>query len=259
MDFMTIIGLISVLATVIYVLAASNILHILFNPLALIVVYGGTFSATLIAYPWDVLKEIAPSMRVLLFPSKNTARDRQDLIDLLTSLSEKAKREGIDSLGDEIPKLESKFLVHGIQMLVDGLDQDLIRENLEREIYYTRQNHQKVSGTFRTMATVAPIFGLLGTLLGIVEMLRNLSNPELMGQAMANAVTATFYGIFSANIFIPIATKLSDHSERDIITQEMIVEGVISIYRADVPIMARKKLNAFVMAHVRGKAGEKKN
>ena len=109
------------------------------------------------------------------------------------------------------------------------------------------------------MATVAPIFGLLGTLLGIVEMLRNLSNPEHMGQAMANAVTATFYGIFSSNVFIPIATKLSDHSERDIITKEMMVEGIISIHEGDLPIMVRKQLNAFIMSHIREKGEVLKN
>jgi len=246
MDLMTIIGLISVLLTVLYILSAGSILHMLFNPLALIVVYGGTFSATLIAYPWDVLKEIFPSMRVLFFPSKNTDKDRQNMIDTLTTYAEKARRDGIESLQVEIPNIESTFLAHGVQMLVDGFEQDMIRENMEREIFYTRQNHQKVSGVFRTMATVAPIFGLLGTLVGIVDMLRNLSDPTAMGSAMSNAVTATFYGIFSSNIFIPIATKLNGHSERDIITREMVVEGVISISKGDVPLLVRKKLNAFV-------------
>jgi chemotaxis protein MotA len=103
------------------------------------------------------------------------------------------------------------------------------------------------------MATVAPIFGLLGTLMGIVEMLRNLSNPSSMGAAMSNAVTATFYGIFSANVFIPIATKLTDHSERDIIAKEMVAEGIMSIHHGDVPLILRKKLTAFIMAHMRQK------
>ena len=188
LDKMTIIGLVAILLTVLYVLAVGNILHMLFNPLALIIVYGGTFSATFIAYPWSVIKEIVPSLKILLFPSKHSDKDMEDKIDYLALLAEKA-----------------------------------------------------------------PIFGLLGTLMGIVEMLRNMSNPASMGAAMSNAVTATFYGIFSANVFIPIATKLTDHSERDIISKEMVAEGILAIQQGDVPLIVRKKLTAFIMAHMRQK------
>ncbi len=253
MDKMTIIGLVAILLTILYVLAVGNILHMLFNPLALIIVYGGTFSATLIAYPWPVIKEIVPSLRVMLFPSKHSDKDMENMIDNLSSLAERARRVGIESLQAELPNIKDKFLIHGVQMLVDGLEHDVIKDNLSREIFYTRHNQQKVSGAFRTMATVAPIFGLLGTLMGIVDMLRNLSAPSSMGAAMSNAVTATFYGIFSANVFIPIATKLTDHSERDIINKEMIAEGIMAIQAGDVPMIVRKKLTAFIMAHMRQK------
>lgn len=250
---MTIIGLVAVSLTIVYVLSAGNIIHMLFNPLALIIVFGGTFSATLIAYPWAVIKEIVPSLRILLFPSKHTDKDMEDMINYLITLAEKARREGVESLAGELSRIDNKFLSHGIQMLVDGLETEVIKDNLDREIFYTRHNQQKVSGAFRTMATVAPIFGLLGTLMGVVEMLRNMSNPTSMGAAMSNAVTATFYGIFSANVFIPIATKLTDHSERDIISKEMIAEGVMAIQQGDVPTIVRKKLTAFIMAHMRQK------
>src|SRR5512142_2154312 len=120
LDKMTIIGLVAILLTVLYVLAAGNILHMLFNPLALIIVYGGTFSATLIAYPWSVIKEITPSLRILLFPSKHTEEDMEAMIAQLSQLAEKARREGVESLQAEMPKLTDKFLIHGVQMLVDG-------------------------------------------------------------------------------------------------------------------------------------------
>ncbi len=251
MDKMTIIGLVAIMVTMLYILSASSILHMLFNPLALIVVFGGTFSATMIAYPWVVLKEVLPSTRALLFPGKNADKDMEERINRLTGYAEKARRDGIDSLQSELPNINDKFLAHGVQMLVDGLEQDVLKDNLGREIFYTRHNQQKVTGVFRTMATVAPIFGLLGTLMGIVEMLRNLSNPATMGAAMSNAVTATFFGIFSANIYIPIATKLTDHGERDIITKEMTAEGIMAIHQGDVPLIVRKKLTAFILAHMR--------
>lgn len=252
-DKMTIIGLIAILLMVLYVLSVGNILHMLFNPLALIIVFGGTFSATLIAYPWSVIKEIVPSLRILLFPSRHSEQDMEEMIRTLSTLAEKARRDGVESLQGEIPRFSNLFLSHGVQMLVDGLDRDVIRDNLSREIFYTRHSQQKVSGAFRTMATVAPVFGLLGTLMGIVEMLRNMTNPTSMGAAMSNAVTATFYGIFSANVFIPIATKLTDHNQRDIIYKEMIAEGIMAIQEEDVPLIVRKKLTAFLIAHMRQK------
>ncbi len=93
-DKMTVIGLVAILLTILYVLAAGNILHMLFNPLALIIVYGGTFSATLIAYPWPVIKEIVPSLRILLFPSKHSDKDMENMIDHLSTLAEKGTAGG---------------------------------------------------------------------------------------------------------------------------------------------------------------------
>lgn len=247
MDLMTIVGIASAAVTVFYVLHAGNILHILLNPIALVVVFGGTLSATLIAYPFYVLKELPQSLKLLFFPQKNSDIDRQRLIEHMGKLSGKARKEGIASLESEIPRMPDKFMAKGIRMLIDGLEPEIIDDNLRREILYTQQSHFKVSNVFRTMATVAPIFGLLGTLVGVVDMLRNLSNPTNMGTAMASAVTATFYGILSANIFIPIATKLGDHSERDIKTMEMVAEGIISIQQGDVPLITSKKLNAFIL------------
>jgi len=252
-DKMTIIGLVAILLTILYVLAVGNILHMLFNPLALIIVYGGTFSATLIAYPWTVIKEIVPSLRVMLFPKQHSEQDMEEMIATLSSLAEKARRDGVEKLQAELPKINDQFLAYGVQMLVDGLERDVIRDNLSRKIFYIRHNQQKVSGAFRTMATVAPIFGLLGTLMGIVDMLRNLTNPSSMGAAMSNAVTATFYGIFSSNVFIPIATKLTDHGQRDIISKEMIAEGIMAIQEGDVPLIVRKKLTAFIVSHMQQK------
>lgn len=247
MDLMTVVGIAAAGMTVFYVLYEGNILHILLNPVALVAVFGGTLSATLIAYPFYVLRELPQALRLLFFPEKNSDTDRQKLIDLMGSLAGKARKEGIVSLETEIPRIPDKFMAKGIKMLVDGLEPEIVDDNLRREILYTQQSHYKVSNVFRTMATVSPIFGLLGTLVGVVDMLRNLSNPTNMGTAMASAVTATLYGILAANIFIPIATKLGDHSERAIKTMEMVAEGVISIQHSDVPLITSKKLNAFIL------------
>jgi chemotaxis protein MotA len=258
MDLMTIIGLIAGGVTVYFVMAAGNILHMLVNPVAALLVFGGTFSATLISYPWNVIRNAIPATLQMFFTPKNADADRQNLIDLIVSLSEKARRMSIESLQEELPNVNDRFLSYGLQMLIDGLDPEVVRGNLEKELVYSRHLTQKTCGVFRTMATLSPIFGLLGTLIGIVQVLRNLSDPTTMGNAMAIAITTTFYGIFAANfIFLPVSVKLNDHSENDIMSKELATEGVLAIQQGDLPIIVRKKLDAFLVSHMQKRVEQK--
>ncbi len=258
MDFMTIIGLLLGGATVYLVMLQGNILDMVLNPVAALLVFGGTFSATLIAYPWDLIKQTVPSFRLMFFPKRNTYEYLEEVVESLTSLAEKARRQSIESLQGDLGKIESKFFSHGMQMVIDGLDPAIVRDNMEKEILYTRQSFQKVCGVFRTMATLSPIFGLLGTLIGIVGVLRNLADPASMGSNMAIAITTTFYGIFAANfLFLPISIKLNEHSERDVLIKELIAEGIIAIHSGDLPLIVRKKLNAFLSSHIREKSESK--
>ncbi|GBD99607.1 chemotaxis protein PomA [bacterium BMS3Abin07] len=254
MDFMTLIGLLLGGLTVYFVMVSGHILHMLFNPIAALLVFGGTFSATLIAYPWDLIKQTVPSFRLMFFPKKNTYGHLGNLVEILTSLSEKARRQSIESLQSDLGRIDDRFFSHSMQMVIDGLETDVVKENMQREILYSRQSFQKVCGVFRTMATLAPIFGLLGTLIGVVEVLRNLSDPATMGSGMAIAITTTFYGIFAANfLFLPIAIKLNEHSERDVLIKELIAEGISAIQGGDLPLIVRKKLNAFLSSNIKEK------
>jgi chemotaxis protein MotA len=259
MDLMTIFGLLAGAATVYYVMSAGNILHMLLNPAAAVLVFGGTFSAIMIAYPWDIIRHAIPSCRLIFISPKNTDTDREGLIDLITSLAEKARRLNLESLQDEIRSLNDTFMVRGLQMVVDGIEPDVLRENIERDVLYTRRRQQKICSVFRTMATLSPIFGLLGTLIGIVQVLRNLSDPTSMGNAMAIAITTTFYGIFAANfLFLPLSIKLNDHNENETLSRELIAEGIMAIQQGDPPFIVKKKLNAFVLSHVKAKGATKK-
>ena len=255
MDFMTIIGLFLGGLTVYFVMASGNILDMVLNPVAALLVFGGTFSATLIAYPWDLIKQTVPSFRLMFFPRKNTYEYLEEVVDSITSLSEKARRQSIESLQGDLTKINDKFFSHSMQMVIDGLDTEVVKDNMEKEILYTRQSFLKVCGVFRTMATLSPIFGLLGTLIGIVGVLRNLSDPTSMGSNMAIAITTTFYGIFAANfLFLPIAIKLNEHSERDVLIKELIAEGIMAIQGGDLPLIVKKKLNAFLASHIKEKS-----
>ena len=205
MDLMTVLGLALGLGAVYYVMQAGNITALLINPNAAVLVFGGTFAATMISYPFKVLKSAPKALMMIFFPSKiNTP---SETVNTLLRLTESAQRNGIDRLQNDIGELKDRFMIDGIQMVIDNLDPDVIRENLQKEIIFTRKRHHQVSGIFRTMGTYAPIFGLLGTLIGVVQVLRNLSDPESMGASMAIAVTTTFYGIFGTNfIFLPAST-----------------------------------------------------
>jgi chemotaxis protein MotA len=259
MDYMTVIGLFAGATSVYFVMAEGEILHMLLNPVAAVLVFGGTFSSTLIAYPWDIIKHSIPSFRFIFLAQKNTESYRQLLIDQIVSMSEKARRMNIDSLQNELANIENRLLAYGVQMMVDGLETEVVKDNMQKELLYTRQRNQKVSSVFRTMATLSPIFGLLGTLIGVVQVLRNLSDPTSMGNAMAIAITTTFYGIFAANfIFLPISIKLNEHGENEVTSSELVIEGVLAIQQGDLPLIVKKKLNAFTLLQMQEKAGSSK-
>ena len=252
MDLMTIIGLVAGVLTIYYVLLDGNILHLLLNPVAFVLVFGGTISATLIAYPWSILKHTFSAFRLMFIGRKHSDEDRQIIIEQMAGLAEKALLKGKESLQNDARQLKDQFLIYSIQMLVDGTEHDIIRDNMEKRLLYAHQHNQKINGVFRTMATFSPIFGLLGTLIGVVQVLRNLADPSSMGSAMAIAITTTFYGIFAANfIFLPTAIKLGELNENETLRREIVAEGVLSISKGDLPIMVRKKLNAFLISYMR--------
>ena len=250
MDLMTILGFILGGCAVYIVLARGQIAYLLFNIDALILVLGGTIASTFIAYPWATLKEIPKAFKLAFFPRRR--ENAIETIEILVGLCEKSKRSGIQSISSDIKNTRSKFLVNSIKMLIDGFELEIVRDYMEKEIIYMQQRHQKVASVFRMMATVAPIFGLLGTLIGVVQVLRNITDPIKMGSSMAIAVVTTFYGIFLANFFcLPVAVKLSEYSEDEIINMQLVSEGISSIQKGDVPLVTEKKLESFLSAKLR--------
>lgn len=257
MDLMTIIGLCIGLGSTYYVMVQGKIAYLLLNPDAAILVLGGTLGATLITFPWKILRQAPGAIWMIFFPQR---KDKPAvIINALVRLSEKAKTSGISSLLGEIKDRSNHFLIDGVQMMVDDLDPEVIRENMEKDITFIRRRHQQISGIFRTMGTYAPIFGLLGTLIGVVQVLRNLTDPTSMGASMAIAVTTTFYGIFLTNfVFLPISGKLTIHSDDELLLKEVMIEGLLAIQKGDIPIIVTKKLETFLSYKIRVKEIKKK-
>ncbi|MFH1369659.1 MAG: MotA/TolQ/ExbB proton channel family protein [Elusimicrobiota bacterium] len=255
-DFLTIFGLILGAGAVWIVMYWGGTSHLLWHRDAAVLVFGGTFASMLISTPFDILVRL-PRALVLVFFKKKTSEPKQ-IINLIVSLSEKSMRSGIDTLQTELDTIKEKFLADGISMIIDGLDPDLIRENLLKEITFIRKRHFQVSNVIRSMGTFSPIFGLLATLLGVVQVLRSISDPKGLGTSMAIAVTGTFYGIASANfIFLPISNKLDAHTDSELLLKEVMIEGILSIQTRDIPIIVSKKLHAFLASRIREELGTK--
>lgn len=255
MDFMTLLGSCFGIGAVTYVLAHGGMLRLILNPEAIILIFGGTVGSVMISYPWSALKWVPVATLKIIIPPKRA--DYIQLIRILAQLAEKAKRSGLESLQPEIPRLPHPFLADGVQMLLDGLEPEVIGEKCERDILVTRHRHQQVSGIFRSAGTFSPIFGLLGTLVGVVQVLKNITNPQTMGASMAIAMTASFYGIFAANfLFLPIAGKLDFYSEEEILARELIAKGILSIHHGDVPWLIYRRLEAYLAYNLRRRARE---
>ena len=255
MDLMTLLGAGVGIGVVLYVLHHGQMLQFLLNTEAIILIFGGTIGSILISYPWEAIRNIPQAVKMVLFPPHRPQAVR--LIASFIRLAEKARRQGLDSLAADIPASEHPFLADGLQMLADGLEKDVLLERFERDMVFTRQRHTQVSGIFRSAGTFAPIFGLLGTLIGVVQVLRNITNPSAMGAAMAVAMTASFYGIFSANfLFLPFANKLNYYSEEEMLNRELIARGVVGILEGASPWLLGRKLEAYMSFHLR-RAGAK--
>ncbi len=256
MDLMTVLGALMGTGVIIFVLSSGGMLRFLLNWEAIILIFGGTAGSVMIAYPWAALKFVKSAVRIVVFPPKRPPIS--EVIAVIVRLAEIAKKNGLEAIGSEIPKVPHPFLADACQMIVDGVDEHVLHERMEHDINTTRLRQQQQCNIFNSAGTFAPIFGLLGTLIGVVQVLRNISNPQMMGSSMAIAMTASFYGIFSANfIFLPIASKLNYYSDEDILTREIIAKGVASLHAGDVPWLVSKKLEGYLSLALRRKAKKK--
>lgn len=254
MDFATIIGLGLAIGALALSAWIGNVdVRIIFARYeAFLLVFFGTVGATMVSFPLRTfLRGIVLGFRTAFV---EPVYHEREVIATLVSFAEKARREGLLALENEAAALEDDFMRKGIQLVIDGRDTDIIRKILETEIAFVQERNSKAEAVFMTMGGYSPTLGIIGTVLGLIAMLKSLGSLSgstnvagQLGVATAQAFVATFFGIALANLFwIPLATKIKERAGEQLLLREIMVEGILSIQAGDNPRLLEEKLHAFL-------------
>lgn len=244
MDISVIIGIVLCLGLLIFgiVFAGGNIKSYVSLD-SFLIVAGGTIGATLAGI---AIKEGLATFGIIRETMKPPKIKWQDTVQLFTELATEARREGVLSLQNKIDQQDNRLIRLGLQLIVDGADSDNLFQVMGTKIQLRKSKDKLGVRIFSRMGDIAPAFGMLGTVVGLIQVLANLSEPEKLGSGIAQAFMTTFYGIAFANIFFkPFANKISKNNEEKSRYYEMILTGVQSIHEGDNPFIVEEKLKAF--------------
>lgn len=245
MDITTIGGLVIALGAIISgILIEGGNLGSYVGISAAVIILGGTIGAVTISFPMKVLSQV-PSL--LTNALTNQSHDIPGTIRKIVEFSERARREGILCLEAELANVKDEFLKYGLQMVIDGTDPQLVRDTLQTKLAFIGERHHQGAQVFEAAGGFAPTMGIIGTVLGLINVLSNMKDPSKLGEAIALAFIATLYGISSANlVWLPIANKLKNKHQEEQIIKEIMLEGVLCLQSGDNPRMVEQKLKAFL-------------
>ncbi|MDJ0913985.1 MAG: motility protein A [Desulfobacterales bacterium] len=254
MDIATLVGIISAFGLVLSAILMGGGITLFINIPSMLIVIGGTLGTTMINYP---LKDVLGAISVVknVFFTKGMAID--EIITKFVDFGAKARREGILALEADVNDIDDEFLKKGLQLSVDGLEPQAIHGIMDTEIDALRERHQLGAEIFTTMGTFAPALGMIGTLIGLVQMLQSMDDPNSIGPAMAVALLTTFYGSLMANLVcMPVAGKLRTRSKEETLSKEMVIEGIISLTKGENPRILEQKMLAFMPPKLRQAASK---
>lgn len=236
----TTIGLLSGFALIVGSILLGNTWGKFFDPASLLVVAGGTAAAVVVNYSFEDLKEVI-GMTKDIFTFDPPSLQRR--LDEITNMARTARREGVLALDRHIDDIDDDLLKFGLEMAVDGMDEDEIAEMLDERIAEKKSQRQLVADFFTKAGTYSPAFGMLGTLIGLIQMLNNLDDPSKIGSGMATALVTTFYGALLANLmFLPLGDRARKQNERRRKAHYVVREGILAIARGDSPRMIEQRL-----------------
>lgn len=255
-DIATILGLtLAVGALLISVIMDGGHLSALISPSAILLIIGGTLGATIISFP---MEEIINLPKLILRTFFSPKIDPKEAIDRVVSLAEKARREGLLILQEDAKNITDRFLLRGLNLVIDGADPEMVKTIMETELAFTEKRHKRGAAILEAAGGYAPTMGIIGTVMGLVHVLGNLEDTSKLGPAIAVAFLATFYGISTANLFwLPLANKLKERSREEMLLKEITLEGILSIQAGENPRIVREKLEVFLPPKLQARQEEK--
>ena len=245
MDLGTLLGIGIALFGILFgqFLEGGSVFQIL-QPTAALIVGGGTIGATMIGYPLETFKQ---AMTELVYVFKEDELSPNETIDQVIQFTNKARREGIIALEKDAASIEDPFFRKAIMMAVDGSEPRELRETMEVELQYMEERGEQIPKIFEAAGGYAPTIGIIGAVLGLIQVMQHLDNIEEVGHGIAVAFVATIYGVGLANIlFLPAANKLKLKIRKRMIIKEMMLEGTLGILEGQNPRMIEGKLASFL-------------
>lgn len=244
MDLSTVAGLVGTVVLLAIGFAAGEISGVFINLHGIVIVFGGTAVAMLINTPWGYLREtVAACLSLLRPPEYGTP---QALIPEMTRLAEQVQKEGLGALRNANPRHAGGYLAEAATTAMEYNNPEFVRGVLETEVNNGVDRANEVINVIRTAGVISPMFGLIGTLIGIIKVLQLITDPEKVAPAMAIAITSAFYGIMIANVVcIPVSGKLRMRLWERIKIQAMVIEGIVGMMKGTVPLVLERKLQSF--------------
>lgn len=216
----------------------------LFQLTAALIVFGGTFGATLLSFPMKDIIQAGASLKEVFFLEK---LDPDAIINDIINCSYIARRNGMIALEAELERITDPFLKKSLRLAIDGMNPKLLRETMEQENITYEENKKRSARVFETAGGFAPTIGIIGAVMGLIKVMEHLSDPSKLGAGIAVAFVATIYGVGSANlIFLPISKRLTNKTNKDLFLREMILEGVLLIQSGINPHYIDEKLRVFI-------------
>jgi chemotaxis protein MotA len=211
---------------------------------AVLIVAGGTFCSLLVNYP---LSQVLGLMKVVKKVMTTGGEDTSEIVTTFVNFAKKGRTEGFLALEGDVKVLKNDFLKRGVQLVIDGSDQEFIRNMMETELGFIRERHKVGQEIFNSLGTYSPAFGIIGTVLGMILMLNSISNVEEVPRRMALCLAAAFFGLGSGYMFfLPMGGKLRRRSEEELLIKEIIIRGVLLLQSGVSPSIMEANLKAYL-------------
>ena len=261
MDIMSILGWVLMIVLIVYGIVFDKDAGLVLDNLknfwdvnSVAVVLGGVITALMVSFPMNMFTKIPRHLKIIFMPKKYNPRD---YIDQVVDLAEEARTSGLLSLEAKLEECKDEFLKNGMMLVVDAVDAEKVKSILESELEYLDERHAQDRAFYDRASGYGPAFGMIGTLMGLTNMLNQLDDPDAIAPAMALALVTTFYGsVLSNGVFTPISNKLKIRHEEEYLCKMIVMEGIQGIQAGDAPRFLREKLEQLIPGYLVKKGGK---